>query len=627
MCGIAGFIGSGNREVLVKMTRALVHRGPDAEGFFVDEKRALYFGHRRLSILDLAAGAQPMETADGSLVIIFNGEIYNHVELRLALLAKGYQFQTDHSDTEVLLHAYREWGEEMLPKLNGMWALAIYDRKKKSVFLARDRFGKKPLYYFHQEDGKGGQFAFASELSSLLMHPLAPQQESTLALKKYFAYGYIPAPHTPIKGVYKLPGGYCGLWDITTGRWQQKCYWEYSLEPCQNDLPPDGGQVWCEELVDVLGRAVKRRLISDVPVGVFLSGGIDSSAIAAVAAQHLPVGQLKTFSVGFTDPSFDELVYARKMAADLGCNHHEEILDLEVGKRLLPELLCQLDEPIADSSLLPTWLLSRFARQHVTVALGGDGGDELFAGYDPFRALKAAEIYSKLMPKRIHPLLCLLAAHLPVSHHNISLDFKIKRFLQGLSFGKPLWLPIWMGPLQLQELNDYFGERTTAEEIYSEAMEAWESAGSTAHAVDRALQFFTRLYLQDDILAKVDRTTMLHSLEARSPFLDIEVVDIARRLPHTVKFRNGTTKWILKKALESLLPHDIIYRKKKGFGMPIGSWLRQGSMIPRGPKNLTAHAFFEKRLAAHRAGKSDERLFLLAQAVLSSWRENKNRAY
>ncbi len=616
MCGIAGFIGSEGQEVLVKMTQALAHRGPDDEGFFVDQKSGVHFGHRRLSILDLAAGHQPMATTDGTLVIIFNGEIYNHAELRAELVAKGYSFQTNHSDTEVLLYGYREWGDRMLNKLNGMWAFAIYDREKQEVFLARDRFGKKPLYYFQRQREKEFQFAFASELKALLLHPFAPREESALALKKYFAYGYIPAPYSPIAEIYKLPGGCFGKCDLQKGTWRIQRYWEYQLDPCRADLPADGGKAWCEELVDVLDRAVKRRLITDVPLGVFLSGGIDSSAIAALASRHLPVGQLQTFSIGFTDPSFDELAYARQMAAHLQCDHHEEILDLEKAARLLPDLLKELDEPNADSSILPTSLLSAFARRHVTVALGGDGGDELFAGYDPFKALQAAELYSKIVPKKIHPALCFLANYLPVSHRNISFDFKVKRFLKGLSFSPALWMPVWMGPLDLQEIDDYFGDQNSLEEIYSEAIEAWEGVGVHADPVDKTLQFFTRLYLQDDILAKVDRASMLHSLEARSPFLDIEVVDFARRLPHAVKFRHGTTKWILKKALEAVLPHDIIYRKKKGFGVPIGSWLREGKIAPIAPKEIAAKKFFEKRWQAHQSGKSDERLFLWAQAVL-----------
>lgn len=612
MCGIAGFIGSGERSTLEKMTSSLRHRGPDADGFFVDEKKRIFFGHRRLSIVDISGGAQPMFSEDRSLVIIFNGEIYNHAELRAELIAKGYHFQSDHSDTEVLLAGYREWGAGMLEKLNGMWAFAIYDQARNQVFLARDRFGKKPLYYF-QRRGEHEVFAFGSELKALLKHPQAPRKESQLALKKYFAHGYIPAPHTSIEGIYKLPGGHYGLFDLASKSWKTECYWSFQLEPCQPDLPADGGKAWGEELLEKLDRAIERRLMSDVPLGVFLSGGIDSSAVAALAARHLSAGQLKTFSIGFTDPSFDESSYARQMATFLKSDHEEQILDLDLVKNELPKLISQLDEPIADSSLLPTWLLSGFTRQHVTVVLGGDGGDELFAGYDPFLALKKAELYARLIPKKIHPALCMLAAHLPVSHRNISLDFKIKRTLRGLSYPPSLWAPVWMGPLDLHEIDEFFGDKNNPEEIYSEAMEAWNIAGPTADPVDRTLQFFTRLYLQDDILAKVDRCSMLHSLEARSPFLDIEVVDFIRRLPHSVKLRQGTTKWILKKALEPLLPYNIIYRKKKGFGMPIGAWLQQGALKPGEP--AFGKEFFHQRWNNHQQGRSDERLFLWALYV------------
>lgn len=620
MCGIAGFIGFGEQGALEKMTRALVHRGPDAEGFFIEEKKGIHFGHRRLSIIDVAQGAQPMMTSDGELVLIFNGEIYNHLELRAELLAKGHVFQTDHCDTEVLLYAYREWGEAMLERLNGMWAFALYDKRKGSIFLARDRFGKKPLYYFQRHDGEA-LFAFASELTALLEHPQAPRSLSLLALKKYFAYGYIPAPHSAVADVFKLPAGCYGVFRLATNSWDIKKYWEYRLEPVRSDIPSDEGIAWGEELRELLDRAVKRRLMADVPLGIFLSGGIDSSAVAALAARHIAASDLKTFSMGFTDPSFDELSYARQMAQHIGSTHYEEILDIEKARAFLPELLHRLDEPMADSSLLPTWLLSGFARRHVTVALSGDGGDELFAGYDPFRALQAAQLYSNLIPKRWHPALGFFAAQLPVSQSNISFDFKIKRFLRGLTFSQALWMPVWMGPLELSEIDAYFGDNNPLEEIYSEAIEAWESPGAGASLVDRASQFFVRLYLQEDILVKIDRASMLHSLEVRSPFLDNEVVDFARRLPHVAKLRGGVTKWILKKAVEPLLPQSIVQRKKKGFGMPLGSWFQKRILVPEKPQHFLSQRFFEERLQSHCAGKSDERLFLWAQEVLSHWQK------
>jgi asparagine synthase (glutamine-hydrolysing) len=621
MCGIAGFFAprsSGDREVLERMTRALAHRGPDAEGYLIDPELGLHLGHRRLSIVDLSGGAQPMMTGDQKFSIVFNGEIYNHSELRAELLALGHSFQTDHSDTEVLLEGYRAWGKGMLDRLNGMFAFAIYDRERGQLFLARDRFGKKPLYWFQ----RGGVFAFASELTALLHHPAAPRNESSLSLKKYFAYGYIPAPHSIIEGISKLPGGWCGLLDLGNGEWTPQQWWEFLLEPSTDEVTPARCEAWAAELLEKLDAAVKRRLMADVPLGVFLSGGIDSSAVAALAAKHLPEGRLRTFSVGFTDPSFDESAYAREAAAFIGCSHECEILDLERARDLLPGLLARLDEPMGDASILPTWLLSGFTRRHVTVALGGDGGDELFAGYDPFAALAKADLYARLIPLSIHPAIRLLASRLPVSHANISLDFKIKRTLRGLSYREELRLPVWMGPLEPSEINDYFGDRTSEEELYSEAIAAWEAAGAQAHSVDRALQFFTRLYLQDGIIAKVDRASMLHGLEARSPFLDLEVIDFARRLPHSVKLREGTTKWILKKALEPVLPASILYRKKKGFGTPVGAWLRDGVISPEIPWGKES-SVIQKALKSHHSGKTDERLFLWSQLVLEYWRKER----
>lgn len=618
MCGIAGFVaarGSGDRGVLERMTRALAHRGPDAEGYLVDPPRGLHLGHRRLSIVDLAGGAQPMLTSDGQLGIVFNGEIYNHAELRAELQSKGHFFQSDHSDTEVLLHAYREWGAGMLERLNGMFAFAIDDKHGGRLFLARDRFGKKPLYWFE----RNGVFAFASELTALLHHPGAPAGESGKALRKYFAYGYIPAPLSAVEGLWKLPGGWCGTLDYATGGLQMRRWWEFRLEPASQEVNPALCRGWSEQLLSILDRAVRRRLMADVPLGVFLSGGIDSSAVAALAARHLPEGRLRSFSIGFTDPSFDELPFAREAAAFIGCTHDSEILDLARARDLIPGLLARLDEPMGDGSLLPTWLLCGFTRRHVTVALGGDGGDELFAGYDPFKALRSAALYDRIIPRVIHPAIRTLAARLPVSHANISLDFRIKRTLRGLSHGERWRVPVWMGPLEPAEIDAYFGDTISPEELYSEAIEAWEASGEHADPVDRTLQFFTRLYLQDGILAKVDRASMLHGLEARSPFLDPEVVDFARKLPHSVKLRAGTTKWILKKALEPLLPASILHRKKKGFGTPLGQWFREGVLAPGIPEGVSG-AFVKRALHSHQRGGHDQRLFLWCEHVLQGWR-------
>lgn len=606
MCGIAGFFGTGRREDLLKMTARLSHRGPDAEGIF--EKPGIFLGHRRLSIIDLEGGAQPMVSADGRVAIVFNGEIYNHAELRRELQGLGHHFVTDHSDTEVLLHGWREWRENLVSRLNGMWAFAIYDDKDRQLFLSRDRFGKKPLYYFHRQ----GTFAFASELSALLEHPHSPRSESEIARVKFLAHALIPAPHTPIEGIFKLPAAHNLKLDADRPEPRITRYWRFKIEPSA-DLK--GEDELAEDLLETLTRATRRRLVSDVPLGVFLSGGLDSSAIAALATSELHPVKVKTFTMGFTEPSFDESGYAAVVADFLKTDHATEMLDLDSALRVLPDILGLLDEPQGDSSLLPTWLLCRFARRHVTVALSGDGGDELFAGYDPFRALKMAALYSKVVPKPLHEGIRLLAARLPVSHANISLDFKIKRTLRGLSHPPALWNPVWLGALEPSELAALTQSTFSVEEIFSEAIEAWDAC-SSPDPVDRTLQFYTEIYLQDGILAKADRASMMNSLEVRSPFLDIEVADFARRLPHNFKLRGGTTKYLLKRALEKVLPAEIIHRRKKGFGSPVGRWLRDGRL---GPDALTP--FVSGKIHSHQSGLSDERLFLWCELVWQTVRK------
>ncbi len=658
MCGLAGFVGRGDLGVLRRMTDAIRHRGPDAEGHWSEENPGVFLGHRRLSIIDITCGAQPMWTSDGKLGVTFNGEIYNHVELRAELVRLGCQFATDHSDTEVLLHAYREWGDNFIERLNGMWAFVIYDRERRRLFGSRDRFGKKPLYYFHESD----TFGFASELPALLQHPSCPRNIDALSLKKYFAHCYIPSPRSIYERVWKLPGGNNFTLDLASGKLSVSRWWEFVIEPDpvldriaampsfeivkQFDGPRrdlrklyQGSQIiaeplWetidhssemeplCAQIRATLDRAVQRRLMSDVPLGVFLSGGIDSSAIAALAAKHVPAGKLNTFSIGFNEPSFDESSYARLVAKNLGTNHREEILDLDQSTALVADIAARLDEPLGDGSLLPTFLLSRFTRQHVTVALGGDGGDELFAGYDPFRALKKAELYAKLVPKPIHAGIRHLAARLPVSHQNISLDFKIKRTLMGLSYPPALWNAVWMSALEPRDIDDLFQEPTPVETLYSEAIEAWDRCAQP-NLVDRALQFWTNLYLQDGILAKVDRASMLNSLEVRSPFLDLEVVNLARRIPWPLKLRGGMTKWILKKALAPLLPAEIIDRPKKGFGMPIGRWLAEGKfpIDPAKTDPLLNADFIAKKWTEHREHRADHRLFLWSYWLFARWQE------
>jgi asparagine synthase (glutamine-hydrolysing) len=604
MCGIAGFIGAGERADVHRMMDVLAHRGPDGEGVWIDQNSRVFFGHRRLSILDLAAGSQPMTTLDEQLVVTFNGEIYNHAELRANLEARGHRFKTDHCDTEVLLYGYREWGPGLLEKLNGMWSFAIYDRAKGEVFLSRDRFGKKPLFYYSDDHS----FVFASELTALRLHPAVPENVDPEALQKFFAYGFIPAPWALLARVKKLPAGHWMKVSVQGLRCEIRKYWEFELDPFET-IPQHPERTWGEELVQRLDEAVRCRLQADVPVGVFLSGGIDSTAIATLAARHHP--SIETFSIGFEERSFDEREFARLGAETANTRHHEEVLSPERCLNWALATAGKLDEVMGDSSILPTALVSKLAREHVTVALSGDGSDELFAGYDPFRALKPARLYSAVTGGKVNRTIRALAERLPVSHANMSLDFKLKRMLRGLSYTKQYWLPAWMGPLDPQEIGDLFGSKPDPEELYAEAIAAWNHP-SAKNDVDRTIQFYVRLYLQDDILVKTDRASMMHRLEARCPFLDINVVDFARRIPASYKLRGGVTKYILKEAVRGLIPDRIIDRPKKGFGIPIGNWFKNGDL------NLSSSAvpkemdwsWVNRRLADHRAGRRDDRAML-----------------
>jgi len=610
VCGIAGFVGRGDEAVLRMMTARIAHRGPDADGFLIDAENGVFLGHRRLSILDIAGGAQPMTTADGALSIVFNGEIYNFAELRRELVQAGCAFTSDHSDTEVLLHGYRQWGEELLSRLNGMWAFAILDRPRRRLFLSRDRFGKKPLYFHSASDG----FVFASEITALRAHSAVPDAIDPMALKKYYAYGYVPAPLTFLRNVRKLPAGHSMVLDLDTMRVEQRRYWSYRAEPFDL-LPTNAEEQWGEELIALLDAAVKRRLVADVPVGTFLSGGIDSSLVSALAMRHVGAERIKAFSIGFEEATFDETQFARIVAQHIGASHSVETLSVQNALDILPELTSRLDEPFADSSLLPTYLLCKHARREVTVALGGDGADELFAGYDPFRALRYADWYSRLMPRPLHKAVSLAISHLPVSHGYMSLDFRLKRTLRGLDHSPRLHLPVWMAPLSPKELEDLFGEPVNLEEIYSEAISAWDGCDSI-DPVDRTTAFFIQLYLQEDILTKVDRASMMNSLEVRAPFLDIELVDFARRLPASMKIRNGTTKWLLKRCAEKLLPHEIVHRKKQGFAVPIGRWFSEGALRLDTDTQLVNPAFWRHLLDEHRNNKTDHRIALWSNFIL-----------
>jgi asparagine synthase (glutamine-hydrolysing) len=607
MCGLAGFVGAGTVADLRAMGAAIVHRGPDGEGMHVDPSSGVHLLQRRLAIVDIAGGDQPMWNETGDVAVIFNGEIYNQLELRAALTAKGHIFRSDHSDTEVLVHGYEEWGEELPARLNGMFAFAILDTRGKQLFFARDRFGKKPLYYY----ARPGLFAFASELTALLRHPGVERRIDRRSLQKLFAYGFIPSPRSLYEGIHRLPAGHQMLFTLDRpGEVKVRKYWEFAIEPT-SDIPANPEAAWGEELRHLLAQAVRRRLMSDVPLGVFLSGGIDSSAILAFATPEFAPGEVQTFSIGFREPTFDESANARAVAARFGSRHHERILDIERAKELVPQVLRRLDEPFGDPSIVPTFQLCEFARREIKVALGGDGGDELFAGYDPFKALAVARWYHALVPARLKGGIRRLAECLPVSDANMSFDFRIKRGLRGASYPSRLWNPVWLGPLEAREISDLFQEPVAVEELYEEAIHAWEST-SAVHVVDKTLEFYTRLYLQDDILAKADRASMMVSLEVRSPFLDQDVADFARRIPHEYKYRHGQTKYLLKAALRGVLPDEVLDRPKKGFGIPLTRWLRtwDDAGFARAGALVGNPSWTASTLAEHKEGKRDQRLAL-----------------
>lgn len=604
MCGIAGFLGSGDRDVLEKMTNRLSHRGPDGVGLHAEPDAPVFLGHRRLAIVDLVTGTQPMWNETHDVCVIFNGEIYNHLELRRDLEACGHRFASAGSDTEVLVHGWEEWGEDLPRRLNGMFAFAIWDRRCGQLFIARDRFGEKPLYYA----ADGSRFAFASELAALAMHPDVSESLDSRALAKFFAYGYIPAPHALYEGCRKLPGGHSLTVSLPGLAVAQRPYWSFALDP-DPSLERADENALADELQSLLTTAARRRLMSDVPVGVFLSGGIDSSVILAALSKDHAGLPFHTFTIGFTEKSFDESVHARTVATHLKSDHNERVLDFDRARALIPEVLGNMDEPLGDASILPTSLLCGFAREKVTVALSGDGGDELFAGYDPFLALRMADIYERIVPAWGHRRLRDLVGLLPKSNANMSFDFKLRRMLMGLSYPSRMRLPVWMSPLEPADIAEVLNTPVRADEVYDDAIALWESGG-TASSVDKAQEFFTRFYLQDDILTKSDRAAMMHSLETRAVFLDNDLVDFCIRLPTRFKLRGRERKYLMKKVARRLLPDEIVDRKKKGFGIPLQKWMKDTGDLAQDRVTGVDPCFVRKAQDAHRSGSADYRFFL-----------------
>ncbi len=575
MCGITGIAdlsGPVRAEILQRMTRTLRHRGPDEESFHLPAPApggvGMGFGFRRLAIIDLTGGRQPMCNENGSIWIVCNGEIYNHADLRRELEAKGHTFRT-HCDVEVLLHLYEERGTECLTKVNGMFALAIWDGKNQTLFLARDRMGKKPLYYRDTP----AQLIFGSEVKALLAHPDCPRELDARNLSKYLAFEYVPSPHCIFKGIHKLPAGHWLTWK--NGETRVSRYWDLKFSSGADHRSEDDV---AEELRERLKEAVRLRLISDVPLGVFLSGGIDSSSVVAMMAELMPPERIKTFAIGFEEKSFDESGHARRVASFFGTDHREQILQGKAMLDILPEVAAFLDEPLADASIIPTFLLSKFTRQHVTVALGGDGGDELFAGYPTFQAHRMAAFYK--IPRILHErIIRPLAECLPASSDNFSFDFKVKRFLRGMGLRPEIRDQFWVGSFTPDEQRALLQGPAPEIDEYEDVTEAEKNCGSN-NSMERLIYLYCKFYLQDGILTKVDRASMACSLEARAPFLDYTFVEFANAIPFRFKLKGLTTKYILKKAMHKKLPPEILGRGKKGFGIPVAKWFREDLREP-----------------------------------------------
>ncbi|MCP5487976.1 MAG: asparagine synthase (glutamine-hydrolyzing) [Verrucomicrobia bacterium] len=626
MCGIAGFtrfddLPSADEACLRAMTERLAHRGPDGSGYHITRQIAL--GHRRLSIIDLESGAQPMTSPDGRYALTYNGEIYNYLELRAALEAKGVVFTT-HSDTEVLLQHMMVHGLKGLDRVNGIFAFAFWDREKEELWLVRDRLGVKPLYLAEV----GGDLVFASEMKSMLLHPSISRKLNQLSISKYFTYNYIPAPHTIFEEVQKLEPGMVAIFN-RTGLTRQ-LYWDIP----QQDNPISGMNAddCAARFLDLFRDAVEKQLRSDVPVGVFLSGGIDSSLVTAVAAGLVP-DSLHTFSVGFEESSYDESPYARMVAERYQTRHHHEILSLKKAVDLFPTVMGILDEPFGDASILPTYLLSQFTSEHVKVCLGGDGGDELFAGYPSFQAHRMMEKLS-FLPTAWRDGLNRLVRKFPVSHRYASAGFLLEQFFKGAGISPEIRFFLWMGPYGNEQkrslLTPAFQKEILRENAFEDILNYVRQSGLVSD-FERILYLCMKLYLQDDILVKVDRASMAHGLEVRVPFLDHTVVEYMSGVQSIYKLNGFQAKFLLKKAAANLLPREILKRRKAGFMIPLAQWISSDlrDMIEDlcSEQRLRADGFFDPvfvrtMLDDHYANRRDYRKMIWTLLAFQLWKEN-----
>ena len=587
MCGIAGACWTAGSEplsevILKRMTDALAHRGPDDDGVYSSLKKTLsetesgsgaVLGFRRLSIIDLAGGHQPLSNEDGTVWIAFNGEVYNYRELKPELERLGHRFRTS-SDTECIVHAYEQWGRDCVQHLRGMFAFAIWDDRRRVLFLARDRMGQKPLVYRLAE----GRLVFASELKALLQIPNAPREIEPQAVADYVALQYVPHPRSILRGYHKLPPGHCAEFNAVTGDFKTEQYWQapYArprMSGSTTEVIPanSAGSLLRERLTE----AVRLRMRSDVPFGAFLSGGVDSTIITGLMQQQSG-NKVKTFSIGFSVKQFDERSYAREAAQKLGTDHHEFVVDPSAVE-MLPRLTWHYDEPFADSSAIPTMYLSQLTRQHVTVALTGDGGDELFAGYDRYRAVELARKIDRLPWLLRAPLTSSIWQRFPAPVRQKSKLRQIKRFLAMLGQTPERrytnWVSIFDDTRRPSLFSDDFQASLRGYDGASFLMDAYRNC-SENDFVQKTTCVDVESYLPCDILTKVDIASMAFSLEARSPFMDHHVVELAARIPMELKLQAGRGKRILIDTFRDLLPESIQTRPKMGFGVPLDHWFR-----------------------------------------------------
>jgi asparagine synthase (glutamine-hydrolysing) len=623
MCGICGVVYSDREQhvdgdALKKMCDVITHRGPDDEGYYINQQVGL--GMRRLSIIDLSTGKQPISNEDGQIWIVFNGEIYNHKDIREELESKGHQFKTK-TDTEAIVHAYEEYGESCVQKLNGMFAFAIWDHQKNMLFLARDRIGIKPLYYLFDKN----RLIFGSEIKSILQAGDIPKRIDLQALDHFLTFEFIPAPLSIFQDIKKLPPGHTLKFQNNT-TWVRS-YWDVELKS-------NGKETFQikKNLRELLQDAVKVRLMSDVPLGAFLSGGVDSSIIVALMAQVMEE-PVKTFSIGFEDSTYNELKYARLISEKFKTEHHEFIIKPDAVE-LADSLVKFLDEPFGDFSIFPTYLVSKMAREYVTVVLSGDGGDELFAGYDSYIADKIAKKYYSRLPRQFrNGFLTRLLDVVPPSSKKKGLINRAKRFVEGMKLPEDLHHTRWMIFLQqaekemlynsdvksgMREFDPYKFERSYFANV----------AYNRNDEINKQMYVDLKMYLVDNILVKVDRMSMATSLEARVPFLDHRFVEFAATVPGNYKMQGVKTKVILKQAMEELLPDEVLYRGKEGFSIPIKNWLKKELkplMIDTlAPEKLRREGFFnpvhvQKLIKQHLDGTENHSHRLWALIIFGRW--------